>query len=610
MLASMSYSQCLYQGKIIAQYAPAVLEKNTPTEVWVKAVNTSETLTWKADTVPGERVMLGIQPDQTSQPWTFGRVLLQEDVAPGDTTIFRFNISNPTAGRYPFRWRLLYETHCWFGNRSANDSVEVIDQHFGGDSIHHIQVMAGAANSDKLTNLAAGGAQFIPRGVNHTLSVQGHVFFSNGTFDEDEVMLDLYRMRKLGFNTVRVFMHPNDLTKLDNGVPVIDGAYLANVTTFLKRCREQHIYVMLTFDTFLGTDYSRLTTPNPQIELQNNFYLDSSSVRVRGQLFTDVYQELKNQQAPIGQILSWNFVNELTFHENAKPLNDSTAIVTTADGGQYNMAIQADRDSMLWNNTQFVANTWTAQMKAVDPTGMCTIGWFTPLAVSAPKRPQDPRLTIQGAAVLRNTNIDYIDLHAYPNNTVERKLIPMLQSMGFDGFDDKPVIMGEYGFLMSEFGQRELSDTAKYWMIDGCNYGIDGWVFWTWDRYQTPTRFYHLQGGDFKLTETISPNDFPVVCTGFTGNKAASRKVTFGQTHQYTAFPNPVSDQLVLDLGSSEVTHNITLINNLGKVLWQGSSQEAQTRIDMNQYPAGLYFVQISVAGKSNQVATLKVINK
>ncbi len=79
--------------------------------------------TWKSDSL----YRLGSQDPQDNQIWGLGRVELPDSVPPNQTVTFTFNVTAPTAeGIYNFRWRMLREQVEWFGDKSKQFAISVV----------------------------------------------------------------------------------------------------------------------------------------------------------------------------------------------------------------------------------------------------------------------------------------------------------------------------------------------------------------------------------------------------------------------------------------------------------------------------------------------------
>ncbi len=107
------------------------------------------------------------------------------------------------------------------------------------------------------------------------------------------------------------------------------------------------------------------------------------------------------------------------------------------------------------------------------------------------------------------------------------------------------------------------------------------------------TVFYRLKQVDFDGTEAYSPIrkiDFNV-------------DLSLGIT---VIYPNPTSDQVNLqfDQRDDAESHQIRVMDNIGKVLMEITSEDLHVRIDLSNQPTGLYFITIDTG------ETFKVIRK
>jgi hypothetical protein len=71
-------------------------------------------------------------------------------------------------------------------------------------------------------------------------------------------------------------------------------------------------------------------------------------------------------------------------------------------------------------------------------------------------------------------------------------------------------------------------------------------------------------------------------------------------------YPNPVTDQLIIQSPNQGVSSEYTLFNGLGEVLLKGQLQRSVTTLDLSGFPAGMYYLR---TGKEN-AQVIKVIKK
>ena len=76
------------------------------------------------------------------------------------------------------------------------------------------------------------------------------------------------------------------------------------------------------------------------------------------------------------------------------------------------------------------------------------------------------------------------------------------------------------------------------------------------------------------------------------------------ETTQFTYFPNPVNDQLMINAQTS--VNDIAVLNMLGQVVLRQSPNSLNCVVDMAALRTGVYFVQVSIGNKTQTVRVLK----
>ena len=151
-----------------------------------------------------------------------------------------------------------------------------------------------------------------------------------------------------------------------------------------------------------------------------------------------------------------------------------------------------------------------AEILKHDPTALVAVGFFVPQE-PLPLRTGDPRWVTTIPAI-RDSQADFIDLHAYPGFGVT--LADYVLNFGMRGLDEKPIILGEFGIVASGFYASTISaaDALQEWQIQSCNYGFDGWLLWTWD-YDDEVFQFGLAGGG-EINRALAPVNRPDPCRG------------------------------------------------------------------------------------------------
>jgi hypothetical protein len=108
------------------------------------------------------------------------------------------------------------------------------------------------------------------------------------------------------------------------------------------------------------------------------------------------------------------------------------------------------------------------------------------------------------------------------------------------------------------------------------------------------TSFYNADAGvnqgDFFITRFS-----PMVSTGISEPSNVSFSVT----------PNPGSGEYLLSTGMQD--YNATLFNVTGSKVWERKMQSGNTKIDITELPAGLYFLQLQ---DGKEMKTVRVVKK
>lgn len=364
------------------------------------------------------------------------------------------------------------------------------------------------------------GEKFVLRGNNYIrlASQQGyggdtfiyHSTFNTNLYDPSEVDSALTRMQEEGYNVVRVFIQGSCkdycIGDPDNGLR--DG-YIANLADFLNKAKSHGIYVIITTDGEPGSAYyNRLldTTWSPDFGGTNKNYLTRGGFLVAKTFWSDLVNELLSQNAPLDTILAYELRNELFYEANATPLSYTSGSYETADGNTYDMASPEDRQRMMDENLLLWIDEVRAAILDKDSTALVTVGFFVPQGPN-PARQGDPRL-IETRPVIWESSLDFIDLHPYPGYT---SMTEYVENFGIDGMQAKPIIMGEYGAGRSIYTSEALAARAMQdWQVESCQYGLDGWLFWTYD--MPDQVFYNSVSGSGQIDEALAPVNRPDPC--------------------------------------------------------------------------------------------------
>ena len=364
------------------------------------------------------------------------------------------------------------------------------------------------------------GATFVPRGNNYVRLAPETTFYGNaivyhstfvtGSYNSALAEAALTKMSADGYNVVRAFLSgccPGSMYQSASGP--VNQAYLANVADFLRRAKNNGIRVVLTTDFAFGRD-SSFAGCTANFGGENIRYLTSCGVSADKGFFADLINGLNANGAPLDAILSYELRNELFFEANQLPLSLTNGIVTTANGQTYDMSSSSSRQRMMDDGMVFWANQVASQIKALDPRGLVDIGFFAP---NAPTPWRDTIRLDKPYPALASSNVDYVKFSLYPN--IGLTLAQAAANFGFAGYQQKPIVMGEYGALTSGYASAsQAALTLQAWQVDSCNtYSFKGWLLWTWDTEpaeQVAPPFYTAvdDGGaiEHALAPAIRPN--------------------------------------------------------------------------------------------------------
>ncbi|MCB0667093.1 MAG: discoidin domain-containing protein [Saprospiraceae bacterium] len=334
---------------------------------------------------------------------------------------------------------------------------------------------------------------FQPRGFNYIQLVQS----PNGFYGESELFQpdshdpvaiddDFQRMAALGFNAVRVFI---DLCRDDRCIADQHGlvpAYIQNIADLLHQAKTYGLSVMLTANWL--PDLGGYSGPAHEIchgsgdfEGGNCLIMSAKGVELYQKFFTDLIIALQNSGAPMETIWAYELRNELFLENNIAPFSLSEGMVTTANGQTYNLGSSEEKNQMLQDAFVFWANSTRSAINAVDPEALVCCGFFTPNDPNI-LRENDPRI-VPFKAALERSDLDFFDVHTYAgfhDFQLEAENYRIID------YHEKPVVLGEYGtFLPNASDEYLAAQLSDHWQSDACNYGVQGFLYWTWDRHRT-----------------------------------------------------------------------------------------------------------------------------
>jgi hypothetical protein len=372
---------------------------------------------------------------------------------------------------------------------------------------------------DRLTN-----QKFVPRGMNYIRLarqikvdgsyVYGHALFDPGLYNNQRIAKDLGRMHADGYNLVRLFLSPDTMGTETGG---LSAAYMDNVADFLKVAKENQVYAMFTLDWVPAGKYGEILNQDccETFALMNANFLPAAGLKASQVFYQDFIQELYKRNAPVEMIFSYQLRNEMFYDGDQPPLSFNSGVVTTANGKSYDMSISADKVRMLDENLVYWIDSMRASILEVDPTALVSVGFFHPQAPH-PARIGDARIAVTEPAIWQS-QADFIDLHPYPG--FELNLKQYVENFGIRDMQAKPIIMGEFGGEVKRFASLDTAiQRFVDWQVESCQYGFDGWIFWTWDLNEQAD-FFNALMDQGQIEMALAPVTRPDPCSpGTNGN--------------------------------------------------------------------------------------------
>ncbi len=312
-------------------------------------------------------------------------------------------------------------------------------------------------------------------------------------------------MQKQGYNAVRVFLNHCCISgSLGDPQGGLSLAYVSNVADFLDKAKAHQIYVFLAIDDTpkVGGYIDVLdTTWSENFSGTNNSILRQGGILANSQFWVDLIRELAKLNAPIDAIFAYGLRNELFFESNLPPLSLDSGVFSTANGKSYDMASQDDKQRMMDEGLVYWIDQVRAAILEVDPTALATVGFFQPQGPN-PSRQGDPRL-IRTYPAIFESSMDFVDLHPYPDAGLT--LSQFVANFEMEDMQEKPIVMGEFGGHKDNYISLTHAATVfRDWQIESCNFGFDGWLFWTWDTEEQP-EFYNETSNESLINQMLAP---------------------------------------------------------------------------------------------------------
>jgi hypothetical protein len=452
----------------------------------------------------------------------------------------------------------------------------------------------------------ATGEPFVVRGTNYfeiVPTAQGlqDRFFSPAGFDRETVEADFERLQQAGYNTVRLFLDSCNGGPDCIGNPTgtgLNGAYLDVVAQVMDLAATTGMMLLLTSNDLpdQGGYWQISDRDNAGVfpGYRNSHYLTPSGTEAAVTYWTDLLDGLVERNARFDAVLGWSILNEQWMFTDQYPLNLATGVVTTKTG-DYDMGDPAQRRAMVVDNVRAYLAAVAAVIKAHDPNGLVTMGFFAP---------QFPNPTTIGgdwyvdtAPLVADSALDFFDFHVYLGTDLTIGQI----AENFGVTDAKPVIMGEVGAFVDQYPDPTgLGWRLQQFIADSCNVGFDGWLQWGYLRAPEAIgdATWALTDNDGALLRDLSPASWPDPCTPnlHNPNLAAGAAVTASQSLAEEPASNAVDGSPAQWGSGGDAPQWIEI--DLG-----ATTPVAEIRLTVAQWPGGTTVHRIRWAGDDHSFA-------
>lgn len=396
------------------------------------------------------------------------------------------------------------------------------------------------------------GKTFTPTGFNYVrLSDNYHGTFRPGYYDGARASTMFDDLRSNGFNTVRVFMDPQNGRGLAPAAATameLNPDYLNNFVDFLDRAASNQIRVIPTFEhmTYIQK-YGDPFWNNPAYRrddswgTENVYYQLRSLIDARAQLYADVAQVVKNA-GHSNTIFAYETQNEMSFFADRFPYSELSGTIMGPNDLLYDMGDPLQRQALADASAVLAVNEAVRRIRLVDDSVMVSGSVFSPHAVGRtagdtfPVGGDTPRLNERFPArllALAGSDLSYLDVHPYAdprglgeeNNlvldleTLEWQTVKELLASG----NDKPIILGEFGTFRRPSHYMDIDDALSA-ILDLLDHmrgeGIAGHIFWTYDTDEQPD-LWNSKSGDGRIFRALAaynaipePNTSVFLCIG------------------------------------------------------------------------------------------------
>ncbi len=347
------------------------------------------------------------------------------------------------------------------------------------------------------------GELFSPRGYNYVRLQNGgseHSNFDPRYYNSAEIDAMFIDLKTNNLNIARVFLDTivsNSLFE-SHFATEFYKPYITNVVDFLRRAKNNDVYVIFAFDMWGPPEASWLYIGNPNqpnVTGVNNLFFRNGSVETRTNLICSFIREIKSfDPSVLPAVFSYEVQNELHYNDNYEPLSLTNGTFTYY-GINYDLSSDADKQKLMDAHGKKLLDSLAYGAKLIDANAMISANVFTFNAVGRPgpvyhssDPTNDPRIPAR-PDLLAKTKTDYVDIHLYPSSSTS--ISEDYASISFDSVREdcaraaKPLFVGEFGANSNIYSSissavNVSTNSAKRFFNDG----FSGWAFWTYDTFE------------------------------------------------------------------------------------------------------------------------------
>lgn len=458
------------------------------------------------------------------------------------------------------------------------------------------QVNGAGEFYDKQTN-----ETFIPRGANYVFVPLGNshtnLLLREDIYDPQRTRADFAMLASLGYNTVRVFLDQcNQGTGCigDDDNIGLNPDYLDNIAAMMSAGRETGIFILFTSNDLPDqggySEEANIDSGGTFAGYRNSYYLRPHAITATRRYWRDLLTGLVERDAAFDAVLGWQLLNEQWMFRDQPPLSLTSGVVETTTGS-YDMSDPDQKTQMVSDGIVYYIAQMKEEILLHDPTALVTMGFFAPEIAA-------PGWYVETASLLEKSDLDFFDFHTYPGGP---SLLDHVEHFGMIGFDAKPILLGEYGAFRHIYSDIDsAARTITQWVAESCQYGFDGWLYWTYYPADASVgdRTWGLVDEDDYLLNLFAPVNQPDPCAAVeipNDNLAYNKPVIASRSLPEEPPENAVDDNAGTQWGAGE-----------GPVQWiqidlQGSYRITELRLLVAQYPAGNTIHRVQVRASDSE---------